>query len=144
MKAKYSIAEYKSMLSTKKRSYTQHEANEQEMFFEWAEFQSVKYPDLKWMYAIPNGGSRNKLEAVNLKKGGVRAGVPDICLPCPNGQYHALYIEMKQINGGVTSDEQKAYIEYLDGKGYKAVICNGFEAAKEVILNYLKGVKNDE
>lgn len=37
----------------------------------------MKYPDVV-IFAIPNGGSRNKIEAANLKKDGVLAGVPDL------------------------------------------------------------------
>ena len=47
------------------------------------------------MFHIPNGGSRNKLEASNLKKQGVKAGVPDLFLPVGRGSYHGLFIELK-------------------------------------------------
>ena len=39
----------------------------------WFDYQ---YPHLsKLLFAVPNGGSRHKIEAKNLKKQGVRAGV---------------------------------------------------------------------
>jgi hypothetical protein len=59
----------------------QYEADEQKKLFRWVDFMKTEYPELDMMFHIPNGGSRNKLEAANLKKQGVRAGVPDICLP---------------------------------------------------------------
>lgn len=54
----------------------QYEADEQKKLFRWADFMKTEYPELDMMFHIPNGGSRNKLEAANLKKQGVRAGVP--------------------------------------------------------------------
>lgn len=38
-----------------------------------------RYP----VFAIPNGGSRNKAEAAKLKAEGVSAGVPDLFIPIP-------------------------------------------------------------
>jgi hypothetical protein len=115
------------------------EAVEQQRVFEWAELQANIWPPLRWMYAVPNGGSRNYLEAVRLKRQGVKPGVPDICLPYPSGRYHGLYIEMKRADGGKKSDHQKAYIEYLQNVGYKAVFCSGFEQAVDEIKRYMKG-----
>lgn len=62
------------------------EVDEQRAVFEWAEYAKGKYPWLKWMHHIPNGGSRNKIEAVRLKAQGVKRGVPDIFLPYPTGE----------------------------------------------------------
>ena len=55
-------------------SYTPyiHESVEQTNLFRWAAYEQGKYPELKLMYHIPNGGSRNRLEAANLKKQGGR------------------------------------------------------------------------
>lgn len=50
-----------------KKSHTQHEAAEQEALFRWASYQYGIYPELRLMHHIPNGGSRNKQEASNLK-----------------------------------------------------------------------------
>lgn len=63
------------------RKHRQWEASEQEHLFEWAAYMSGKYPELKLMHHIPNGGSRNSAEAANLKRQGVKAGMPDIFLP---------------------------------------------------------------
>jgi len=59
-----------------------------------------------------------------------------LCLPVPRKNYHGLYIEMKFGNGR-TSKDQKEWILNLNNQGYKAVVCNGFEEAKEVIERYL-------
>lgn len=89
------------------------------------------------MYAVPNGGSRNRIEAANLKKQGVKAGVPDICLPVARNGFNGLYIELKRQKGSRTSPEQKEWIEQLEQQGYKAVICFGFDEGKKVLEEYL-------
>ena len=89
-------------------------------------------------YAVPNGGSRNPVEAKNLKAEGVSAGVPDVCIPVPNKKYHGLYIEMKRQKGGRVSEKQKEWIERLNQNGYLAVVCKGFNEAREVVEKYIK------
>ena len=115
----------------------QEEAREQEALFRWAEYERGKWPELAAMYHIPNGGSRNKAEAARLKAQGVRAGVPDICLPAARGCYHGLYIELKRRNGGRVSEAQREWIEYLENAGYCARVCHGWDEARETIEKYL-------
>lgn len=47
------------------------EATEQETVIQWCGWQQASHPELKLIYHIPNGGSRNTLEAANLKRQGV-------------------------------------------------------------------------
>lgn len=112
------------------------EASEQMALISWCRLQKTKYPELDLIFAIPNGGSRHKLEAVNLKKQGVKAGVPDLCLPVPKGQYSGLFIELKYGKNKAT-EKQMEWIENLNKQGYKAVVCNGFEEARETIERYI-------
>lgn len=51
------------------------EATEQERVINWARFYAKDFPELDLLHHIPNGGSRNQLEAANLKRQGVKAGV---------------------------------------------------------------------
>ena len=114
----------------------QHEAYEQELLFQWAELQKCKYPSLRLMFHIPNGGSRNAREAANLKKQGVKAGVPDICLPHPCGQYHDLFIELK-VGKNKPTEKQSQWLADLSDAGYKTAVCYGWKAAADTILEYL-------
>lgn len=114
------------------------EAQEQKALFKWANWAKGKYPVLGLLYHIPNGGSRNIIEAHNLKMQGVKRGVPDICLPVPAHHYTGLYIELKRRNGGVVSREQREWLAALNRVGNKAVVCNGWEQARDVILEYLR------
>ena len=115
---------------------TTSEAEEQMAVIKWAELMSNKHPCLKWLYHCPNGGSRNVVEAANLKRMGVKAGVPDLCLPFPFQRHHGLYIEMKTDKGRPTA-AQREYLSWLNQAGYKAVVCHGAEEAIEVIWGYL-------
>ena len=115
---------------------TTSEAEEQMAVIKWAELMSNKHPCLKWLYHTPNGGSRNIAEAANLKRMGVKAGVPDLCLPYPSNGHHGLYIEMKTDKGRPTAC-QRDYIDWLNEQGYKAVVCHGASEAIDVILNYV-------
>ena len=98
-------------------------------------------PELDTLYAIPNGSAHHIVTAVRLKQTGVRAGVPDICLPVARGGYNSLYVEMKRTKGGVVSAIQKAWITALEEQGNKVVVARGFDEARRKILNYLEGEK---
>lgn len=114
------------------KSGIRSEAEEQAILFEWAEY----VPELENMYAIPNGGSRHPAEARNLKRQGVKSGVPDVHLALPRGNYHGLYIEMK-VGKNKTSKNQDEWIERLSKAGYCCAVCYGFEQAQKTIINYL-------
>ena len=114
----------------------QHEAADQEAIFRWAELNKNKYPELALLYHIPNGGSRNKIEAANLKRQGVKAGVPDICLPVPRGEYHGLYIELKHGKNKL-SNLQREWLGWLNQQGHLALCAYGWEDTIKVIQKYL-------
>lgn len=116
---------------------TTSEAEEQMKVIKWAESMSNKHPCLKWLYHTPNGGSRNVAEAANLKRMGVKAGVPDLCLPYPSNGFHGLYIEMKKDGGRLTA-AQRDYLAWLNENGYRAVVCYGTEHAIKVLEYYLR------
>ena len=104
--------------------------------FVWAALQYSKYPELRLMFAIPNGGLRNKITAANLKAEGVKSGVPDIFLPVPRGCWLGLFIEMKK-PGGHVEKEQTKWMSDLRAQGYGAVVCVGWENAVIVLQQYL-------
>lgn len=114
------------------------EATEQETLIQWCGWQQGKYPELKLVYHIPNGGSRNTLEAANLKRQGIKAGVPDLCLPVARNGFHGLYIEMKY-GRNKTTDNQNEWLEALEEQGYFTAVCYGAEEAEKVLLKYLTG-----
>lgn len=121
------------------------EDEEQIQLFSWARYCRRKWPELDLLFHIPNGGKRGKVEAARFKAMGVKAGVPDVCLPVPRGGYHGLYIEMKRRRGGRVSQDQAEWIDALIHQGYVAVVCRGWLEASEEIEKYLKlEVKKDD
>lgn len=111
------------------------EAQEQTTLFQWAAYHLEL--ELQSMFAIPNGGSRNQIEALHLKQQGVKAGVPDIFVPCMRGGYGGLFIEMKRRKGGRLSEAQREMIDNLRCCGYRVEVCEGWEAARDVITEYM-------
>lgn len=119
----------------------QHEAGEQAALFRWVSYYRGYCPDVDMLYHIPNGGSRNPKEGANLKRQGVRAGVPDLCLPVARQGFHGLYIEMKAGNNKPTA-EQNGWLYALALQGYATAVCYGWQEAKEVIEKYLGAGQN--
>lgn len=120
------------------------EHQEQKALFEWVERVSNLWPELRLMFAVPNGGARSKATAGRLKAEGVKAGVPDVILPIPRGGYGACYIELKvpAQNGkkaGRESKAQKAMREALCEAGNYSVVCVGWDAASVALIKYLRG-----
>ena len=56
------------------RRHDNEEARMQAEFFRKVPFLFPRLPD-KLLFAVPNGGSRHKIEAANMKRQGVKAGV---------------------------------------------------------------------
>lgn len=108
------------------------EDKEQELLVQWMEMSKIRF------YAIPNGGKRSLTQAIKFKRTGVKAGVPDICIPVPSKRYHGLYIEMKRSDGGTVSINQAEWLHYLQSAGYKVSVCHGFEQGKSIVEKYLQ------
>lgn len=125
------------------------ESQEQRCLIQWAKIIKFKFlgslNDSKiedrfiseFIFAIPNGGSRHKIEAKKLKEEGVTPGVPDLFFHVPRGIFCGLFIEMKRKKYSKTSIEQREYHKKLFECGYKVCVCKSFEEAKTAILNYL-------
>lgn len=113
------------------------EAQEQATVIEWALYNQNRYPELKLLHHIPNGGRRDARTGAMMKRQGVKAGVPDLHLPVSRGKYHSLYIEMKTDKGRPT-ETQKEWLDALNAEGNMAVICHSADEAIAVIKLYLK------
>ena len=75
------------------------------------------------MYHVPNEGKRSAITGARMKQAGLKAGVPDVCLPTAHGGYIGLYIEMK--------------VKPNKPTGHFTAICYSWEEAKELIEEYL-------
>ena len=120
------------------------ESMEQAAVFEWAAWMESGEPRLGLLYHVPNGGWRHPATAARMKAEGVKAGVPDLCLPVPCGGWHGLYIELKKRDGkNRASAEQKRWIGMLREQGYRAEVAFGADEAIGLIGEYL-GMKKEE
>lgn len=88
------------------------------------------------LLSIPNGGRRDVLTAVTLKREGLRKGASDLFLSVKRGGYAGLWIEMKQPDGHLTP-EQKDFQSDVTAQGYAAFTCYSFEQATNLISDYL-------
>lgn len=117
--------------------YIPTEDEEQAAVFEWADLSAGRWPELRLLFHVPNGGLRNKVTAARMKMLGVKAGVPDLFLPVARGEWYGLFIEMKRRKGGKLSPLQVDWMEALGRQGYKTVVCFGADAAITAIEDYL-------
>lgn len=110
---------------------------EQVAIFEWVNLHMAKYPQLKNLFAIPNGGHRDRNTGAMLKREGVRAGVPDLMLAYPSNGYYGLFVELKRRDGGTASFLQVDWINRLQQAGYMATVAHGAKDAVKIIKDYL-------
>lgn len=99
----------------------------------WFRYQ---YPKLM-LFSVPNGGSRNKIEASRLKKEGVLAGVADLCLLIASRGYFACFIELK-VGNNKQSKYQKDFEKYCDDNRYCYQVVYSLEEFMEHIEWYLE------
>lgn len=107
-------------------------------------------PQLAFIFAVPNGGKRDKITAGKLKAEGVKPGVPDIFVPITTPKRAGLFIEMKRTKtagkakGRVASETQTPYHEYLTSAFYAVAVCYTWREAVEALKAYLKGEYDHE
>lgn len=116
---------------------TNKETQEQKDLMLWCKYQESKYPELALIFHIVNEGKRSARTGAELKRMGMKKGVPDICLPVPRGQFHGLWIELKADRTKKATKEQREWLIKLSEQGYKAVLCYGADDAVKVIKEYL-------
>jgi len=101
------------------------ESQEQIAFVNWFR---INYPSL-FIFAVPNGGYRNLIEANRLKQEGVTAGVSDLIILAPNKE--TIFIEFKKQNINNISKSQKEFHKLLDSFGFINFVAYGFKDAVE-------------
>ncbi len=114
------------------------EDTELEIVIRWVRTWQRLYPGLEFLHHIPNGGKRNKIVAIKLKRRGVLPGVCDLFLPHARGGYFGLYIEMKAPKNyhSTITGSQRAFMSGVKQQNYSVVLCYGAEEAKRAIMSY--------
>lgn len=120
------------------------ESGHQRAVFCWAQQNLKRFPVLKWMHHIPNGGARGEDERTRAIRGnamkaeGVKRGIPDIFLPVKRGNWSGLYIEMKKPGKlNTLSDEQIEFGEFAKYQGFGWVAVDNWQDAVKVLEEYL-------
>jgi hypothetical protein len=114
----------------------QSEHSEQAEYFKWAK--NSRDIRLHFAFAIPNGVKTSMGQAKKLKAEGLKAGVPDVCLPVASGGYHSLWLEFKTRSGRV-SDKQAIYRAFLEREGHLVMVPRSHGEAIEITERYLRG-----
>ena len=94
------------------------------------------------LFAVGNGGARNRIEAAIMKGEGVTAGVADMLLLAARHGCHGLCIEFKHDKTATSrktyqSPEQKAWQQAVENEGYKYAVVRSFDEFKTLIDEYL-------
>lgn len=88
------------------------------------------------LFAVPNGGRRDKITGAKLKAEGVVAGVADLILLVPREWMHGLCIEMKTPSGR-QSQQQKHWQNLVEKQGYRYIVCRSVTDFIEQVKDYL-------
>lgn len=83
------------------------------------------------IFSVPNGGSRNMLEAKKLKRTGAMAGVSDLIVLLPS---KCLFIELKA-EKGTQSEVQKIFEERVKNLNFDYFIIRSLDNFKTLIDN---------
>nr|WP_287960994.1 VRR-NUC domain-containing protein [Caldilinea sp.] len=104
----------------------------------WIRAQEGRYPQLRYMTHHEAGGHRHGAVAARIRAEGQRPGVPDYMLYWSNGRYVGLAIELKRADrSNHPTAEQRAWLDWLAGQGWRCEVAYGVEEAIRVIEEYL-------
>lgn len=117
-------------------SYMRHiESQMQRQSVAWFRMQ---YPKLALLlFAVPNGGARNRVEAAIMKGEGVTAGVADVLLLFPSKGYHGLCIEFKT-SRGKQRPSQIIWQHQVEWAGYRYSVVRSFDEFRAEIEKFLR------
>lgn len=91
------------------------------------------------IHSTPNGGKRNKLEAIKLKRTGALSGVLDLTLKMPNSIF--IDIELK-VDKNDLEDSQIEMIERLKSLNCYYVVAWDLEELKSKLIPMVNGILN--
>jgi len=113
--------------ATKATKKIKSEFEEQCDFVKWFK---AGYPGVVIM-SIRNGGSRTPRERVDQMREGLHPGAADLFIPA-----WKLWIEFKRVKGGILSEEQAIFRDYVRNNGYAWILADGCEAGKTQIIAF--------
>tara|TARA_R100000963_G_C4613823_1_gene83389 strand:+ start:215 stop:574 length:360 start_codon:yes stop_codon:yes gene_type:complete len=96
-----------------------------------------QYPKVRYCASLGGQYQPHQSQRNRAKRNGYSKGFPDLFIYEARNGYHGLALELKTIKG-IATKEQKEWIEALNKRGYKALICKGLPEVLEAIDDYLK------
>lgn len=87
------------------------------------------------IFSVPNGGSRNIVEAKKLKATGTMAGVSDLIIVLPNAK--VLFVELK-IEKGIQSPSQIKFEQRIKDLGHYYTIIRSLEEFESLCKEHIK------
>lgn len=84
-------------------------------------------------FAVPNGGKRNAITGAILKREGVKAGVPDICIVRAGGSIAFLEVKAPQ---GTLSNSQKEFRDWCGEHLVPFAVVRGIGDVEAVLLDW--------
>jgi hypothetical protein len=122
-----------SILKAKDKIHELSEHEEQVRFVRWLRDNKVT------VFSVPNGFiSGGDAKYINyMKAEGMTVGAPDLVVLVGGGV--TVFVEIKKEKGGVLSDAQKKFRDFLLGNGYCYCLARGANEAIEFIKEKLNG-----
>ena len=108
----------------------------QKEFFTQISIDPVMKKYRRLIFAVPNGGSRNIVEASRMKQAGVTAGVADVICLIPRSPYHGVCIEFKT-GYNKLSEHQEEFRDAVEEQSYWYVVCYSTESAIQILMDYI-------
>lgn len=84
-------------------------------------------------FAVPNGGKRNAITGAILKREGVKAGVPDICIVRAGGSIAFLEVKAPQ---GSLSNSQREFRDWCGENGVPFAVVRGIGDVEAALLDW--------
>lgn len=88
-----------------------------------------KHTPRHYIFSVPNGGLRNKREAVKMKATGLKAGVSDLIVLQPN---RTIFVELKTPIGR-QSDKQKEFEQIVRDLGFEYHLVRSLDEFKNIL-----------
>jgi hypothetical protein len=86
----------------------------------------------KCLFAVDNN-SKNKIAGAMAKAKGVKSGISDLVLVCPNAK--TVYVELKT-DSGKQDPEQKIFQEQIEAFGHIYILCRSLDQFKEIVKTH--------
>lgn len=124
--------------------------NESDLQLMICRYLKMQYPEVMFRSDFAAGIKMTIGQARKHKSMQQDRAYPDLFIAEPVSAYHGLFLELKKQgtrivlkNGSLSADkhiqEQAAVLKHLHSKGYAAAFAVGFDQAKQIIDNYMKG-----